>query len=350
MIKEIGSEFWELDLKTENNFELGVDHKFLLTGRTALDFIIKDIQTERKINKIYMPSYCCFSMLKPFIDNEIQIEFYNVNYNKGVYTYEIDFETKCEAILIMQYFGYCNEAILEIVEKFKEKDITVIEDATHSWFSKNPYSCISDYIFASFRKWTGIPCGAIIIKQTSSFNIPGPKNINHKYIRLREHAALLKKQYIEKKKGSKEAFLKLFNQAESLIETDYKNYGLPNTYSKSIEKLDYEKIKNSRVENARFLLEELKNLREIDIILMNDGDVPLFVPIILKKVKRDELKQYLINNKIYCPVHWPVTISHNILSKKIYNNSLSLVCDQRYNITDMKRIIQCINDFYEKGA
>jgi len=349
MVKEIGSEFWEVDLKKEDSFELGNNYKFFLTGRTALDFIIKDIKTTGKLDRIYMPSYCCYSMVKPFIDNEIQIEFYKVSFEKGKYTYEIDFETKCEAVLIMQYFGYCNREALEIIKKLKKNGITIIEDATHSWFSQTPYSHKTDYVFTSLRKWTGIPCGAIAIKQISTFNIPVPSTINHKYIRLGEYAALLKKQYIEKNKGCKEAFLKLFNQAESLIETDYRNYGLPNIYSKIIKKLDYEKIKNARMQNAKFLIEELKNLKEIDIIFMDDGDVPLFVPIIIQNEKRDDLKQHFINNKIYCPVHWPIIKSHKVPSKEIYNNSLSLVCDQRYDISDMKRIIQCINDFYRRG-
>lgn len=349
MVREIGSEFWEADIKIENKTISVLDYKYLLTGRTALDYIIKDIKTAKSFTKVYMPSYCCHSMLKPFVDNGISIEFYNVNFKDGEYTYGIDVNTECEAVLVMQYFGYCNNKVLKIIEKFKEKGSIIIEDATHSWFSQVPFCYKSDYVFVSFRKWTGVPCGAIAIKQFSQFNILELNKFNYKFVKTREHAAYLKKQYSQKNKGNKETFLKLFDCAESFIDNDYKEYGLPDKYRNVIKKLDIEKIRKIRSINAKYLIERLKSFREIDTIDLNKGDVPLFLPVIIHNGKRDELKQYLKNNNIYCPLHWPITKDHKIESKELYTSSLSLVCDQRYGLADMDRILQCIYCFFKKG-
>ena len=82
---------------------------------------------------------------------------------------------------------------------------------------------------------------------------------------------------------------------------------------------------------------------------MKDTDCPMFVPIFVPDGKRDELRRYLIRNEIYCPVHWPVSEYHVLdeKTKEIYDNELSLVCDQRYNEKDMKRMIDTIRVFWK---
>ena len=81
-MREIGSEFWLKDIPTQHIEDLpqwlnvGDDRQFLLSGRTAIDFVLEDISQD--ISCVYMPSYCCESILQPFVDKEIHIEFYDV--------------------------------------------------------------------------------------------------------------------------------------------------------------------------------------------------------------------------------------------------------------------------------
>ena len=74
-INEIGSEFWfdsEIkDIITESQETL------VLSGRTAIDVIIKDILKTRKIRNVYLPAYCCDSMIDPFIRNGIAVNLYD---------------------------------------------------------------------------------------------------------------------------------------------------------------------------------------------------------------------------------------------------------------------------------
>lgn len=347
---EIGGEFWEIDLcRNHNNRPIVNDHcLYKLAGRTALDYIIKDIKLYKVLRSIYMPSYCCPTMIRPFLDNGINVEFYNVGFNNGRYTYDMDFETQCDAVLIMQYFGYCNQTVGQTVNTFNKFGKIIIEDATHSWFSGDPYSYKSDYVYASFRKWTGVPCGAIVIKHNSNFVASVPNAINDKYINMRRRAALLKKRYIEENEGDKGTFLGLFNRAEKLLNVDYQDYGIPENYGNIIAKIDVEKIKRSRKLNAKFLVKELQNCKGIETADITDDDTPLFVPVIVHGGKRDELRRHLIYNGVYCPAHWPISGDHRINDFSLYENSLSLVCDQRYGLSDMERMMGCINDFYQR--
>lgn len=348
MLKEIGSEFWEVELNKERKTILEEHYKFLLTGRTVLDYIIKDIKINKHIKSIYMPSYCCHTMIQPFLDNSIDVQFYNVGFDNGQYTYEIDFDTNCDVVLIMQYFGFYNEEVEKSINQFKKYGKIIIEDATHSWFSQNPYSHKSDYVLASFRKWTGLHCGAIAVKRYDSFSELSSNRINYRYIQIRQQASELKKEYIENNKGKKEIFLKMFSEAENSLRNNYQDYRIPDSYERLITRLDIETIKTRRQENSKVLIEGLKNLKKIRILEITYKDVPLFVPIIVLEGKRDELRKYLIDHNIYSPVHWILSEEHRIDDTYLFDNSLSLICDQRYNLQDMERINELINEFYRE--
>jgi dTDP-4-amino-4,6-dideoxygalactose transaminase len=346
MIKEIGSEFWEVDISCGSELVMDKQHQYLLTGRTALDFIIRDIKATREFKSVYMPSYCCHTMIQPFLENGVDVEFYDICFENGKYTYEINFDNRCDVILIMQYFGFHNATVEHAINRLKASGKIIVEDSTHSWYSENPYCDKSDYIFASFRKWTGLPCGAVALKQFGDFSIQVPNGTNTKYIELRQQAANLKKQYIERHIGQKEVFLRCYSQAEEMLEIDYENYNMPSYFEEFISRLDVRKIKQKRKSNAKYLNEKLKYCIGIKTIIQNDKDVPLFVPIIVLNEKRDKLRQYLIANEVYCPVHWPLSKEHKINNTYLYDNSLSIVCDQRYSLIDMERIIKLINAFY----
>ena len=106
-------------------------------------------------------------------------------------------------------------------------------------------------------------------------------------------------------------------------------------------------MKSNRRSNATILMEAFK-----DWLLfpeLKDGNCPMFVPILVPERKRNELRQYLIENEIYCPVHWPLSSYHVLEDRErfIYDNELSLVCDQRYDKNDMARIVEAINDFWK---
>ena len=93
-----------------------------------------------------------------------------------------------------------------------------------------------------------------------------------------------------------------------------------------------------RQENARVLYEGLGN-RVKFMFPVENMDCPLFVPILLPN--RNEVRAHLTKNEIYCPVHWPKPEG---CDSNIYDLELSLICDQRYGIEDMERIVSVIKE------
>lgn len=245
-MKEIGSEFWKIEsenlIKKDNlkYFEnLGLDVKYLMSGRTAIDYVLEDIKDDKKI--VYMPDYCCNSMVQPFIDKGYNIKYYNVDLMNN--KFYIDIQFNCSIFFGMSYFGYSNSNMDYYIKKFKMKNIAVIEDITHRVFCKKSHCESSNYLIASLRKWFPIYTGAIAINKNCNFkkNIDN-YTINEELVKCKKLAMQLKREYIYNENiDCKDMFLDLFNKSNKLI-TDYKNRKMDNESLEILKRIDLEDI------------------------------------------------------------------------------------------------------------
>lgn len=352
--KEIGSEFFTIETKKHFSWPLYAEKKsnveFYLSGRSALDGIIKDICSDCKKHSVALPAYCCDSMIIPFIDNGIEVSFYDVIASSdGVECY-YDYAFNGDIVFVIDYFGYKN----------KKNPITegkiVIKDCTHSIFRDEIWFSGCDYAFASFRKWSALDFG-VAVKNSSEFLVKPQYNSGEMfYISHRQAARNMKKAYVENGCGNKSSFLEMFSEAENDLESSYHNASMycMNWQDSEYACFDFELVKNKRYQNAKYLIEGIQKLENERIKLLNPRisleDSPLFVPIIVESRLRSDLRCFFIDNDIYTPVHWPLTDYHKISnkSKVIYDTELSLICDQRYNIEDMARELSVLEDYLYK--
>lgn len=334
-MQEIGSDFWKAELKYS-------DKRFLLSGRTALEYIIRDILVNKKMHSVLMPAYCCHTMLEPFLRHGIEIRFYDVFYDGNGLCIKMPQIKKQEIVFVMRYFGYCHIRGLNL-EELKKSENIIIEDRTHSWLSQT--EDFSDYSFISYRKWTGIGSIALAEKKTGRFCIPLPQKRNKEFEKTKRKAENLKQEYIENNKGDKKPFLELFEKSEELLE-DYVDCVPSYESIYKLYNLDLEKIVISRRKNALWLLNYIKNIPGVVPVFdkIEDLDVPLFVPVLLDPEKRDRVKNQLINHSIYSPVHWPLSNFHKVEGrvKELYQKELSILCDQRYTIREMQKIVDVL--------
>lgn len=330
---EIGSEYWKYDgnLNCDNSkfWNIGKDNKFLLSGRTAIYYVLKNILLENTVQKVYFPSYSCKSMTQAFEDLGIEIEYYDVYYNNGL-KYNINLDEECDIFFAMNYFGYSSTNMESYIKNFKEKGKIIIEDITHSILSEKRYSEYSDYLIGSLRKWFPIASGAVAVNMNSNFLLEPKKISNENMIRIKQEAMQDKKDYIENTDVvEKDVFLEKYSKSNKILETDYQNYSIDDESLKILRGINLEEIIKIRNENVKVIYDKLE--KNIDVrFLINDfnkKDVLLFVPVMIEKTKRDSLRKYLIENEIYLPIHWPVSEKMN----NIIDNELSLICDQRYN-------------------
>ena len=327
-VREIGSEFWDVPTAKIKNSVFGADLSWYLSGRSALSAIIEDIARAKKIRRVLLPSWCCESMIAPFVDVGADIMFYGVLLSDCKIAIDYPQNTEADVVVVMDYFGYSIDAFIP------NYDSVIIRDITHSVFSREYND--ADYYFGSLRKWAGFYTGGFARKQNG--NLPKATVADERYISLRKRAMSMKKEYIECRSDVKD-YLDVFSQAESLLDKTHYVFAADADDVKRAEYFDVDYIKRKRRDNAQALL---SRLGELSLFALNDGDCPLFVPIALSN--RDEVRAELISHSVYCPCHWGLSELHALsrAEKRIYECELSLVCDHRYGINDMNRICDIV--------
>lgn len=326
---EIGSEFWSVPVTNDDNGLFPQETKWFLSGRSALAEIIVDIMAKASVKTAALPSWCCDSMIKPFSDAGIDVKFYPVFMENGKLVQDISCADGSDILFLMDYFGYTGEEVCGF------KGI-VIRDVTHSVFSQKYTD--ADYYFGSLRKWAGFWTGGFATG-LSEKHLPQDEI----YVGMRREAMAKKENYITGNSDSK-GYLDDFGDAEEYLE----NCGIAGAAERDIllaQKLDVPGLKSKRQANARRLLERLADIAIFPEI--KQADCPLFVPILVPDGKRDALRRHLIDRQIYCPVHWPLSRFHNVSGRaeEIYDNELSIVCDQRYGEEEMDRILKAVREF-----
>lgn len=350
--REIGSEFWEPDSVTEPlscvDSEFSV-RKTYLSGRTALTAIISDLQ-RRQIRSVCIPDYCCESMIEPFMRQGMDLSFYPVSKNDEGLTISVEEAFDSDAILLVDYFGFMSSEIRAAIQKCHEAGKVIILDNTHAVLSDAKGLSV-DYIFGSYRKWTGIEAGFVEICHQGVLPTWQLNEQGSRYLMLRKEARKVKSLFVEDGYSNEELRkeqLSLFEKAEELLDREY----ISDTDKENKARLGLMNarfIKDRRQKNAGIIYSYFPQLKICKPLFseMSDEVVPLTVPIMAPENRRDSLRNYLRKRGVFCPVHWPVSNMHRVGNKaiQIYREELSLVCDQRYDGSDMTRMMEMVKQW-----
>ena len=142
----------------------------------------------------------------------------------------------------------------------------------------------------------------------------------------------------------KEAFLLAFCAFNHHLAADYRNYRMDDLSYSLYKQADLQSVKRQRRENAAYIHKHLKGVRLV--YDLSENAVPLFVPVLFEnEEQRNAVRKGLIEKNIYCPIHWPrpslIPADHPV--NDIVSRELSLICDQRYGLEEIKREIETIN-------
>lgn len=320
---------------------------FFRSGRDALRYIAK--LKKENCSRIFIPIFCCESMALPFKQNNYEIIYYPIKKD-----YSIDFEFinsnihNNDLLIVLNYLGFKSQDVLfsesNKIRNLKNTfNITVIKDYTHTlkealFLDKS----LDDFSVFSVRKWASFPDGGILWSNSKlDFNYD---TYSSKYFDIKKKAMDLKSKYLlVKHKYIKDEFLKLFKEADLILETSNSIMEMSSYSKELLYKIDFEKILNVRINNLHYLEKNspfVKNYSE------NTDCNGLYFPIYADSQK--SMQAYLAKNNIYCPVIWPIDEKNsNVCSfaNTIISNMLAVPCDQRYSIEDLDFILKCISKF-----
>lgn len=354
MRREIGSEFWtgcQPDGSGTHILPAPDDLRLVLSGRTALDCVLSDFLRTRQAGKAYLPSYCCHTMIEPFLAHGFSVAFYEAYAGTDGIEFEMSAAADGDVVLLMEYFGFGSPALRPFAETLRSSGKTVVFDATHSLLMPEyrAFSFPADYIFGSVRKWTDINLGFCL--KTSEPMACLPLTACPDYTALRNHAFDLKSAYIRGESDDKQTFLRMFADAEDYLERHYRGKAADERSLEHLSDLDADLLRGRRRENALCLTERINDLHSERVKCLfptvQSGDCPLFIPLVTAPELRDALHAHLVQRGIYFPRHWPRTSEHTFRGERtpLFDTEISAVCDQRYTPEDMRRIAAEIGRF-----
>lgn len=357
--REIGSEFWLDDVKEYDEVDVidwlpnGSDRVLLLSGRTAIDFVLQDIVSQ--IRTAYMPSYCCSSMLQPFVDRGIDLEFYDVTLSDTGLSYVIDYNKTVDLFFATSYFGFQSTTMDSATKHFRQNGTIVIEDITHRLLCGQNHCESADYLVASLRKWFPTPSGGLATKMNGSFNTQRLLSPSVELIAKKVRAMRKKAEYIRDSREvyddmDKQHFLALYFQFNEGLRLRYEDQRIDDLSLNILSNTSILDVQVKRRLNGKYLhsgLDSLEHIRPLIPWPDFENDCPLFVPITIRRGLRDSLRNYLSQHDVFCPVHWPVpkSVMLTATTASPYEETLSLVCDQRYGGVELARLLDLLGEF-----
>ncbi|WP_157418035.1 hypothetical protein [Aequorivita capsosiphonis] len=293
------------------------------TGRNALEYILKT----NEYSKIYLPYFTCEATLEPLRKLDIAYSFYNIdNELRPIF----DFTTikKNEGFIYPNYFGLCNSIVEQLILKCER----LILDNAQAFFYQPKKSTPSFY---SPRKFFGVSDGGFLYNEIK---------LN---IKLERDSSLKRLTHIT---GRLEQDAENFYTHYQLTEISLQDEPIKKM-SKFTEKIlstvDYDEVKNKRQQNYGSLHREFCSVNKLKLLVLKD-EVPLCYPLLL--TNGSDIKQKLIDNKIYVPTYWPNVLEWTTPNSFEYNLTKNLLClplDQRYGNLEMLKIINVLKSFNE---
>ncbi|HEK1805458.1 TPA: hypothetical protein SMR79_001962 [Proteus mirabilis] len=318
MKKEIGG-YFELE-SLINNPWYQTDIK-LNSGRAALLLLIK----EKNIKKIHLPYFLCDSV-KNYLNKEeknIQISYYHIDDN---FLPKIKSENLDKSYLyIVNYYGLIPN---KIILQYKKKYNNIIIDNTQAFFQPPLIKVPTIY---SCRKYFGVPDGAYLFHEKINIDHLQRIKITNSLAPLTARTEECASKHYQEHVNNENKFENIPIQYMSLFSENI------------LGAINYNYVIEKRNSNFSYLNKRLSQFNKLKVLEKIIPNAPFAYPLLVENAVN--LKQILIRNKIYIPTLWQNVIDECAESSIEYNyakNILPLPCDQRYDINDMKLIVDII--------
>lgn len=298
----------------------------LNAGRYALEYILRT----RRYRKVYLPYYICDTVLLPFSRLGVEYEFYHINSQLEP---SIVFDVRSdEAVLYVNYFGLKNHYAFTFCHNYKN----TILDQTQAFYSEqgNRYEdkSIQCDTFYSCRKFFGVPDGAYLYTDS----LLGE--------RLERDESFERMTFLTKRidRSPQEGYADFRSNDKVLNRVGLK--GMSKLTEAMMKGIDFTAKANKRINNFHVLDKVLRETNRFKWDI-DYGTVPLVYPYYVEN--GSALRQYLINNQVFCARYWPNVLKWCKPYEWEYQLAENLVClpiDQRYGEEEMKRIIDIIKE------
>lgn len=313
--KTIGAHFSSVICEGKNSIKW--DHEYE-SARSALYVLLLTLQPDC----IWIPYYVCDAVVDAAKKAGVAIRRYKIN---SKFMPEDDFSIgNNDFILLVNYYGICSFDIKKQLVRFPRKQVVV--DCSQAFFDRD-FDCLASIY--SPRKFLPVPDGGAMIYEGC---LPHSLCSNENSIARYQY---LLQRIVDEPEISREAYLASEHELETV------SHRRMSCFTRIlIHSMDLEYIAKKRRENF-IALAPLKIFNEFSFDL--GESIPLCYPLMTRRA--NDLRQYLIKNRVLTPKYWPNIHRAGEFESKLITDVVFLPIDHRYDGNDMNRISLLVNKF-----
>lgn len=315
-LREIGG-YFELELSSGRPFHHGT--LAFDSAHNALRYYL----CKKKVRHIYIPYYICATITEAIHKEGVACDFYFISDDlKPVWQ---KLSGKPDAILLVNYFG-----LLALNENMIPADFKhIIIDNSQAFYAP---ANIGQATIYSPRKFFGVPDGGYL---ASDLENNEDLALAQSYQRF---GHLLMRSDLDANKGYSE-----FRKNENAL-SESEPRRMSRLTEKLLKSIDYSGSQIRRRQNFLRVHDALTKFNQLSINPV-ETDTPMIYPLL---TENSGLRSYLIEKKIYVAQYWREVLSsvpENSFEYKLADNLIALPIDQRWDDTDMERLIDCVTGY-----
>jgi len=282
-----------------------------------------------KPGRVWMPRYLCDSMFAALRDAGVEAVPYAINEQFEVVT-EIDLQA-ADWLYYVDYFGVCGDVVTRLLAQFDPGQVVL--DHCQAFFSP-PRPCLA--VIYSPRKFFGVPDGGLIV---TDLPLEAPP-VQDQLSRQRAEALL------ERLAASPESGYQAYVRGEASL-ADMEPRQMSQLTARILASVDFAAVRERRNRNFRYLHGRLGHLNRLALDPARiDG--PMCYPLL---IEAEGLRAWLIAQRIFVATYWPDVVEHAASGStegRLVRQVLPLPCDQRYDESDMARIVALCTQFINR--
>jgi len=310
------------ELETSSRFEFPYAEAFRFqSGRAAFMALL----AARRPRRVWAPRFICDAMLQPIIESGAQIGLYSLDSRLDIAADLVLGDE--DLILYVNYFGLCDDNCARLLMRYRRGQVVL--DYSQAFFSPS-LPCLAT--IRSPRKFVGLPDGGLL---HTALPIEMPAGRDDQSLGRCVH--LLKRLGADAEPGYPD-----YQEAErSLVSVSPRR--MSTLTERMMSGIDFSEVARKRIENFAQLHAALGDFNELPSGSVARA-VPLCYPLLVSGV---DLRKKLSAERIYTATYWPDIIPRTeqpSLERRLMQWCVALPCDQRYDQSDMQRIITIVLD------
>lgn len=311
-MKEIGG---YLELEKFNGPLLHEGAVALNCGRNCLAYLIR----ANRIKKLYLPYFCCDSVIRPCRENNVELGFYHIDKNfRPMFDKNLG---SGEWMYIVNLYGQIgNDEVLEWKRKYRN----VIFDNAQAYFQMPAENVDTLY---TCRKFFGVTDGAFLYTEAK---LEQEFEIDVSYDRMEFLLGRFERTASE--------FYPLYVANNQLFK-DQPIKQMSLLTRNLLRGVDYDRAKDQRTRNFEYLHKHLGAENQLDLRVAEGA---FAYPLLIENGYA--VRKRLALEKIYIPTLWPNVLEQpeDSLEYRYAKDILPIPCDQRYGEEDMEYICEMI--------